>query len=374
MLKRAFLILMLLGFSAGCAGGPGGTTVVGGNPAAPPAPPAELPAALQYPSDLSISVTTLESSSPSPSENAPPALVGSGGQFSDEISFGANLAGILNQFVNILLQPLPEFEIPVSTKTTFEIKFPFDDPIRPTGIPQTIDIKIDFSDYDFDGDGLKEGCVGHTAGLPICYRIWFDGQQRMAGIFTDFPTAGNPAAGRFRILLHEPAHNEDSAIDVYFGVVYDHRDPEHKSTEVFERFESAGEPVDVKNPNVADECIFVSQEGPDATAKKRLALSAQGFPTSFPGVTGEPNSVQYLGQWREDNDFWSGKVARINIDIQEFHDPNVCAFISTANASDRGNCQDLGIDVDDPVEIAFIDFLTADDVRLPDDFPTSPTF
>jgi hypothetical protein len=376
-LAGAVLILLvvavcmdLAGGMAGCGTGPG-TTVSGGNPAAPPAPPAEVPAALRFPSDLSIDATTI--GSPSSASNLA-ALVGSGGQFSDEISFAADFAPFVELFANSLLQPLPQIDIPVSTDTTtFAVTGLFSNPNKPEDPPLEYDIKIDFADFDFDGDGLTEGCSGNTAGLPICFRVWFSGEQQMAGLFTRFPTALNQGAGQFRAIVHVPAEKTTGgspAQDGYVGVLYDDSVPPAKSTEIFLREVLAGDAVNQKNPDAPDFHLKTTQEGPDETARKSLLVSAAGYsPAAFREVTGVPNDLQYVGQWREDNDFWSGSASTHNIDLQNFSD--VCALISTGNPSNLLNCVDLNIDVAD---IPFLDFLTTDDVALPADFPKSPTF
>jgi hypothetical protein len=360
-LAGAVLILLLIAIGSietggigGCGTGPG-TTVSGGNPAAPPAPPAEIPAALRFPSDLSIDVNTIASESNS---SALAALVGSGGQFSEEISFAANLMPGLNQLVNDTLQPLPQFDIPVSTSTiTFET-------VIDTKGGAQIDIKIDFADFDLDGDGLNEGCVGHTAGLPICFRIWFSGVQRMAGLFTKFPTEDNLGAGEYRTVIRG-----ETGPDLYIAVTYDHSDPLVKSTEFFEKVVPPGAPIESDSalPNFH---VQTSQEGPDAIARKTLKMSIDNIEPDFSNdVTGTPADFKYIGRWREDNDFWSGSDTSQNIDIQNFSD--ICALISTGNPSNELNCVDMGIDVAD---IPFLDFLTTEDIRLPADFPASPTF
>lgn len=366
-LLKSALTILLLGLSAGCGtAGPGGTTVSGGNPAAPPGPPAEIPSALRFPSDLAIDVDTIASSSPEADASALAALVGSGGQFSREISFAADLAPLILLQVDGLMQPLPQLDIPASTETTtFAIKGLFGNPSKPTDPPIEYDIKIDFADFG------GQGCSGHTAGLPICYRIWFDGEQRMAGVFTKFPTALSSGAGQFRLIFHKPEEGggAEPATDVYFGVIYDHSDPLAKTTETFERAVLAGEPVNPPDP-VPSFHVEVSQEGPDETAKKLFRLSLDGISTDFASeVTGTPADLRYTGRWREDNDFWSGSIATQNIELQNFSD--VCASISTGNSSNPLNCLDLGIDVAD---IPFLDFLTSDDIGLPDDFPVGPTF
>lgn len=353
-LLKSALTILLLGLSAGCGTAGPGTRVSGGNPATPPAPPAELPSALRFPSDLGINVDKVASQ---PSPGALEALVGPGGQYSDIISAAPNLVQTFNQFVKTLLQPVSQSDIPVSTTTTFEF----------TALLGTlnVDVKLDFADFDLDGDGHTEACAGHTAGLPICYRIWLNGQQFMAGLFTKFPTAGNNGAGFFRAIGHSPAQGSGGAHDVYTGVVYDHEDPMAKSTEFFQRGVLSGDPVDQRDPKIPDQHSIVSQDGPDATAKKRLGFSSSEVETS-PGVTEPPG--QFLEQWREDQDFWSGSFFQ---EGEPFNFTDVCAVISTGNAADVVNCQDLGIDV---AGIPFIDFLTSDDVSFPADFPVSPTF
>jgi len=365
-LRKAFVLSAVLGM-ASCSSG---------NPASPPAPPAELPSALRFPSDLGINVDKV-SSQPSSGALASftsisesraagsglAALVGAGGQYSNFISAAPNIVQTFNQFVNILLQPVSQSDIPVSTSTTtFETTF------NNVSSGESVAIKIDFADFD------SQGCVGHTAGLPICYRIWFNGQQFMAGLFTKFPTAENPGAGRFRVIGHSPAHGPEPAHDLYVGVLYDQDDPLAKSMEFFERGVLAGDSAGERDFTIPDVHADVSQAGPDATAKKTLGYSASALENSS-GVIEPPG--RFIEQWREDSDFWSGSFFQQG---EPFNFSDVCAVISTGNrdplddpndSSDPNNCTDLGIDVDGT---PFVNLVTTADVALPADFPLSPTF
>src|SRR5262245_18242994 len=87
-----------------------------GSPGAPPTPPAELPSVLRLPSSIYITVDSTRTTAPAPSSLS--ALVGSGGEFSNQIVLGAELAFFGQQSVDVFLQPLPQLVIPVSVTTT----------------------------------------------------------------------------------------------------------------------------------------------------------------------------------------------------------------------------------------------------------------
>ena len=149
---RAFLLILGLGATgalSACSGGgvPGDT-----NPAAPPVPPAEIPSFLTFPESVAINVDEIQ---PAEGTSALQAQVSEGGPLSDDIITGFEETELTGSS--------PEGTIP----------------------PQ---FKIDFADFDLDGDGVNEGCTGCTcpAGCdvecpeeadpsdlqPICVRVW----------------------------------------------------------------------------------------------------------------------------------------------------------------------------------------------------------
>ena len=90
--------------------------------------------------------------------------------------------------------------------------------------------------------------------------------------------------------------------------------------------------------------------------------------------------LQYIGQFLEDADYWSGSFFR-SFEFVALTEPppmvseqNMCGLISTGLAVDIGLCQDVnGVDISvgqDP----FIRFLEDADVAIPPDFPEDAPF
>ncbi len=187
-----------------------------------PVPPVETPSPIVLKfvpyEDIRIDFSTISSAAPAAALAV--KAVGAGGDYSAEITFGPNvLQGLFEETLSLVMGPLTAFEIPVSETTiTFEA----------TGI------KIDFGDFDLNGDGVKEGCSGHTAALPVCARVWTDegaGYTRYAAwVFEAYPTEGNPGKSRVKFFDTEPDGDFFS-----FAINFDHRDGENKATEVLFR-------------------------------------------------------------------------------------------------------------------------------------------
>jgi hypothetical protein len=283
------------------------------------------------------------------------ALVGSGGEFSDEIAIAPNRIGDSNDLFAAVLNELDALSIPVAEDARFET-------ILPSFFgSDSVGVKIDFGDFDYDGSGGAEGCSGHTAELPICMRLWVDGERFLAAVFYDFPTDSNPGAGRFKILLPESSGGDAG---VRFAFDYDHSDPLNKRTESL-----------LFTPGSSFAKTFrraqISQEGPEGAAKKSINYSDQFFFNSL-----FPDSVRYVGSFLQDSDpsqvFWSGSLELSdNLETPALSEiSGVCAQAATGNGVLVGTCQDLGIDT---TGIDFIDFAVEEDFEF-FDFPNSPTF
>lgn len=327
------------------------------NPAAPPGPPAEIPTTLRFP-DPTIDVSRIASSAPALSLGA---LVGAGGEFSRAIAFGADGVGFLNAFLDVFLSVLRSDEIPVGVDVTvFET-------VATVG-GASFAVQYDFSDFDLDGDGATEGCPGHTASLPICFRIWIQRESvasplRIAGVFTAFPTDETPGAGRFQLETLSTEGENPAAI------LYDHRDPSNLSTEFFfRRFVDDSPELGV----LADTHAVVTQEGPPGSETKTIR-SADTFDFGSEGF------IRYVGRFREGLDFWSGSLSASDRGAPGFPEPEfpedftaVCAVIPTGEESPtRLNCLDLGIDVEG---VGFVDFAGDSDVAFPADVPPAFPF
>lgn len=337
------------------------------NPAAPPAPPAELPAALIFPvPSIDVSKTTSASASGSLA-----AFVAPGGRFSEEIVQGSDLATQGDAILGVFLNPLTDLKIPVDPSfSTFEGPVTFTNHVGET---VALNAKIDFSDFDLDGDGVAEGCSGSTSPLPtgataprpVCYRIWVEteeGAQRlMAGVFNQLSLGTNIGAGRYVV--------NTSALPTLFGglslsAMYDHRDPLKKATDLF-----LGYPGMTGFALFAH--IFITQQGPDESAIKTLIMS-----NTFVEDPPLMDSFRSVGRFKEGADFWSGTIQAKGAFTQEGlveSIADVCAQISTGNEVSRLDCVDLGIDV---FGVTFVDFATENDVSLPSsaNFPDLPIF
>ncbi len=331
-----------------------------GNPATSPAPLAEIPAELKIPQSVAINVDEIRSASGAGSTIK--ALVGSGGTFSDQIAFGADEVTGINQFVDGILGPLSTFTIPASPNTTT-----FETTVEDGGA--TLALKLDFSNFDFDGDGKDEGCSGHTAALPICMRLWVSTpsiaggayQRRLEGVFTAFPTPQDPGAGRLRGTNLFATNDQGGDKDPLFQVIYDRTDPLSLAAELF--FGSGRSSLSPPDFDIKAHAL-TTQVGPVDHAIKTLFLSGT---TDLGGGT---SVGQYLGKFRVDADFWGGSVDLQNPSSHTaFQDK--CAQISSGNEVPIGDCQNLNIDVG---ATGFLDFLNPNDILLPDDFPNAPTF
>lgn len=348
----------------------------------PPAPPAELPSALTFPQGLAIDVSSIQGST----SLSALALVGSGGQFSENISMAAEMATTIQEVADSILSDLSTLEITIgATTTTFETSM--NSNIGPEGSTITQHFKIDFAAFDYDNNGTDESCSGHTGTTPICFRIWYastaagstptssDFIRVMAGVFDSYPTDSNPGAGRFKMHIDENfgADNANDPNDEFLmGMVYDHRDSENKFTEAFGSGDTAlvdpqGSAGDSNNCSLIDDGhVKVTQVGPDATAIKTV-LETSHFPVN-PNCQQQGTFEQYLGRFKEGNNFWIGSVDR---EPASSNFSDVCAEISTGNQTSSTNCTSIGLSLDD---LDFMDAATSNDFGLPTDFPTTPTF
>lgn len=349
-LVRYFLLAVMVLIAPSCQ------TVA---PAVNPAPPAELPSALVFPTDVSIDVSKVASSEVSAlrlsqRSSETTALVGAGGELSTLISLGPDLFTSIDVVLTEFLTALSSLEIPVSEETTsFEADVQGDDGVS--------NVKIDFATFDLDGDGDNEDCAGHTAEVPICYRIWLNDDPLMAGLFEEFPTEDNAGAGRFRLSTLFLSAEELSENPVSLQVIYDHTDSENKSNELLTT--GTNNELDASLGPQFTMHVLVTQEGPDATALKTFNMS-----TTFEGGTSGTVLFDNIGQWLEDEDFWMGSVDLFLLETIAFSD--ACAQISTGNLVDSRECEDRDLSLEG---VDFVDRVQDADVALPDDLPEDPT-
>lgn len=319
------------------------------SPATPPVPPAELPA-LIFPRTVRIDTSKIQSQ-----ESASASLVGSGGTFSEVIAAGADLADATNDLLDAILGAIEDLSITISAATTT-----FQDTV--TDEAGTFNVKIDFADFDLDDNGADEGCSGHTATLPICFRVWLDGERFMAGKFTQYPTETNPGSGEFRIGVNSDV--DAAGEDLFVASVYDHSNASDKATELF----MAGfQTFDETSDAFLAVHIELDQEGADATARKTINVNGDTGPSAS-----QTDHLEYLGRYLENADFWGGSSTVVTSGGTTASFSDVCAVISTGNeATDPDSCEDLNIDVGG---VAFTDPVTVSDIAFPSDFPSSPTF
>lgn len=374
------------------------------SPAAPPAPPAELPSALTFPQSVNIEFG--EPSEETASLNLVRPLVPIGGEFFDAIQFGFDVNGRANDAVQLFLDELNKLEIPINPVTrTFEV----------TGrAPDTFfgdAIKIDFAEFNFPGK--TEACTGCTCPTgcdtacpteapeedlkPVCYRIWsnpsFDSDDAYiplaAGFMTRLAVKDDPATpedetnagnGAFSIRL------EDESSIINTGAVYVHRNaarPFDKTTDLFNV--PTGKATETTTTRATVNLISTAQKGLQGATNASQVLKTLRFTGSQEvpvGATDPDHAIQYIAQFREDADFWSGTLQN-NLqsepldltaeppDMENFTDE--CAQLSTAIGVEELTCEDLGISVG---EVPFIDVKTSTDptLNLPADFPAIPTF
>ncbi|HSA59253.1 MAG TPA: hypothetical protein VLJ37_06165 [bacterium] len=360
VLKLASAVVIPLVFgSCFSASGPS-TGVAGGNPAAPPGPPAEVPASLRIPKDLGIDLGKVQAAEPSTSESVALKMplknaIPPDGEFADDVDGTSDFVQLQIDALSGLLDPYNQLIIPVGTNIhTFQGV----SVVQGEGQAEFVEIKIDFSDFDFDGVSGPEGCPGHTAGLPLCMRIYADGKRQIAAVFTQFPTETNPGAGRLMGL------NITNAVflfpkDSFLGINYDlHDESVGKSTEFLVR----ENPDDLSGKDLRFH-MALDQVGEEANSLKTVNFNLVGEEGRF--------APQAVARWKEDGDLWSGR-SHTNAPGSELSElDNQCVNLLTGDGVNRSECVDAGVDVGDVPFAALPDETT---LFLPKDFPETPPF
>lgn len=342
------------------------------NPAGPPAPPAEvpIPSVIDFPETLLIDINEIEAQT---SLSAPLAAVAPGGEFSDIIVAGADLANSINDFNDVVLSIFEGLEVPVShEQATFE----------------TADVKIDFGDFDVDGDGADEGCTGCTCPVgcaetcptsaaladfePVCYRAWFvndetgEFERRLAGRLDFLPDDGNPGEGIYRaVVLSETT---DGIPDLRLvGAIYDHVDSDDaakKSTDIsLLRYLLEDDASIIQEERIhgitSQETLASSGEVRKTVGVDYLQIDDDGFLTDF---------LDYAARFLEEGLFWRGSVASPTYSFT-----NQCVDLRTGNAAtdpESDDCEKLD------VSGVTVDAASSSDVAFPaeTEFPSTPTF
>ena len=316
-----------------------------------PAPIAEIPSSVNLPGSVAIDTGTIALDSDSSLKSLSKFQVMPGGPLSDEISVGHTYTQSISGFVDALLAKLTQINIPVgNTVTTLQV-----DNLDINGDSSPDQVKLDFANYDY-GEVLPP-CSGHTAALPICYRIWVNGTRTLAGRLEEvFPTRTQKGSGRFKF--------GDRAVEILgVGVIYDQANPVDRSIEYFLLNDSsnpAAPPTFFDNLHVE-----ILQLGPDPSAKKTLRLSS----LANPGNTEPRGLFRYVGRWLENKDFWAGSIDDRRGVFTSFTDQ--CARISSGAPVGSANCGELGISVKG---VPFPPLAPPGSAGLPSDFPATPTF
>jgi len=383
------------------------------NLAAPPAPLSELPSSLQFPSSIKVDTPELNVSAPASPlkfEEIKDAVLPIGGEFFDAIHYGFQINDGTDAAVGAVLGDLHQLSIPFNPITrTFQQSGGLG------GIFLGATIKIDFADYDFDGNGTTVGCTGCTCPTgcdtacptaapfadlkPVCYRIWLDATgtgnftRLMAGFFTQLPIEDdpstpeneqNPGAGKYRERLEFGATPVTPPISVTnVGADYNHRDPDHVFDKKTDYFLDNVSSTSVPNATMNFASVYQTalQGATNANqVMKSVQYSVNQEDSSDPNLD---STLQYIARYRTDIDpeFWSGTLQNhLVFPLEAFQVPpaiddftGVCAQLETAIGVADGTCIDLGIDV---THVPFLDLLASTDprVNLPADFPATPTF
>ncbi|MBI4211173.1 MAG: hypothetical protein HY540_00910 [Deltaproteobacteria bacterium] len=130
------------------------------NPGVSPGPPAEIPLTIAFATKVSVDASEVKTPSASLSAKAYTA-----DQIKTTIQLGGDLAASVNSFADVVLAVFSN-NIKVPTNPNFT-QCQFDSTgasCNGTSISgsKINPIKMDFADFDLDGDGTKEGCSGST--------------------------------------------------------------------------------------------------------------------------------------------------------------------------------------------------------------------
>ncbi|MFO1462841.1 MAG: hypothetical protein U1F66_03625 [bacterium] len=349
-MKILLRLILIAALSACVSSGP--------SPAAPPAPISELPA-LRFPEEIGgeFDVSTTANSGGSA---AIKAFVMEGDDISSFIADAALNASFFSTLLDDILKSLHELVIPSREDVTN-----FEDVIVVAG--KLVHVKIDFGAYP---NRLGVACSGHTAKVPICYRMWFNGKRAFAGVFLNtIPTDLNSGDGFIQ------GFSPVTIIGAPFvtAMNYDLRDPNFHTAEFFAGVKEVKSPPFEEIPEQENEFtatihLAMRQEGPPSSALKLINASSRDY---------ENGSLDHeernIARWREGEDLWSGTRDLTPLDdfsgFGEFF--AACARISSGLVVNSSFCEASGIHVG-PVE--FLDFFEIGDVLFPSDFPLTPTF
>ncbi len=373
----AVATVVIFAFFTGCSGAGPGPGNGGGTLPAAPAPPLEIPQFLRFPADVGIDVSSVGQTNSGSTLLAQATAT----DVKRAASAGPSFIKENNELLMLTLLPVSQTEIPVDPQQT---SFQETITLSGSGTPLDIDVKIDFSTFDLDGDGVNEDCSGSTCPVTgtetcpaeapadeiknICFRVWLNDKRFMAGVFTHMPDDDSIGAGEF----FNTALAEFGDDSFEFHTIYDHVDPDNRSTTTFmgirDNDAAPGDPPSIFNHT------FVGEEVEGTQNKKTIRIASILDETAAFCIEC-PDTQQYNAKFIEGIDL-VGLHLLINgffllADDSPTQDisPAVCAQASTGALAGIGTCEDLSIDV---TSEPFLDFATEADVGLPNDFPTTP--
>jgi len=399
------------------------------NPAAPPGPPLEMPLALRFPESVEVDTSKAVGTEKG-------LFLGLAIKFGNA-DFNSSLRGFIQTpalDAQLISLSVGEILKPLHDQGNIPVRFPVKNftgktsvflPATPNQI-EHVELRIDFQDFDFDGDGFNEGCSGCTCPVAqgcnvgicplsaepsevqnICFRVWANGNRFVSGYFNKIPNevqvgsslVVNRGAGRFQgvtleravfgLALEEPLGQDATlAITEFLNVLYDHGNPNDVFTDFSQRFEMDFEsPLAISSDFTRLSHNLVKSRGPSEQAVKAIQQSKKTLLVGpEPRVLHQTKSV---GKWREDEILWSGTLEHSDSIFEDINDPiadltvtidffGICANIGSGapidiTPEDGSPCRDLVTDFPDTL---FVDFPFGIDVTKdesnPPDFPPIP--
>ena len=366
--------LFFLSFITGCQ-----------STAAPPAAPVEIPGFVTFPESLTIDISEIEAKT-----GSDPTTIGvvSGGDYSEIILEGADLINSINDFNVVILSLFEGISVPVSPETTTYERTLADNPDRNP-------LKIDFSDFDLDRDGVDEGCTGCTCPVgcdeecpdeasagelrPVCYRVWSDDddgvtgnfEPLLAGVLGRFPSGDNPGEGEYRARISSETES-NTGVATTVGVVYDHLDDDdaaYKLTDVSLRqilTDQAGALLATSNIHGMTGQETIENDSDVEEVRKHVELDYEATDSSAAVL----DYLDYVARFLEEGFFWRGTVDSAS----GYQFTNLCVDLRTGNEADADDLESPDGCGDLSVLGVTASPVTSSDVAFPTDFPEDPTF
>lgn len=331
-------------------------------PASPPSGPEEIPGptALTFPSSITIDVTST-STGELGALTVNKDFLGSCGELCQEIAMGSNVAHFIEGFADRLFSDsgiLGNVEVEVSPLITKLV----------TTVPlgsvlfSGASLKIDFSPF-VSAQEETASCSGSTTGSPVCFRVWVADKRLIAGFFTTLATETQNGSGHiwFRPTLEFFGGGEHPPDEQSFsmGLTWDHTDPALKTTEL-----SFGGSLTESTLAESGHAVLTQEGAKEASSIKTVKMGVQwGSFEQFGG-----GAMNYIGRFREDDVFWSGRVD-FNFGSFSRQHSDLCVNRLTGNLVADTSCS--------AIETRGEEFLgpsKESDFRYPTGFPSSPPF